>query len=200
MEMKPILIISALGYLLGSIPFGYLIVLFMRGADVRQTGSGNIGATNVSRTSPLLGVLTLFLDMLKGVAAVQLTNSLFPGTGYLPAMAALFAVLGHMFPPWLKFRGGKGVATALGSFLIVMPKAVVIALAIFLIIFLFFRYVSLASIVAVACLPIFIWLFTRSIPDLICSGGAALLIVLRHYQNLQRLLAGSESRLEWNRR
>ena len=117
--MSTLLIIAALSYLLGTIPFGYLLVRIFRGEDVRQSGSGNIGATNVSRTSPVLGVLTLLLDALKGTAAVALSYVVADRVVAIPyleqlALGALFAVLGHMFPVWLKFRGGKGVATGLG--------------------------------------------------------------------------------------
>src|ERR1700728_5456651 len=114
--MSTLVLIAAASYLLGSIPFGYLLVRIFRGEDVRQSGSGNIGATNVSRKSPVLGVATLLLDALKGTAAVALTSRVAGGMagGDQPelamAVAALFAVLGHMFPLWLKFRGGKGVA------------------------------------------------------------------------------------------
>ena len=112
-----------MSYLLGSIPFGYLLVRIFRGEDVRQSGSGNIGATNVSRKSPVLGALTLLLDALKGSAAVALSYVVADRMVAIPsleqlALAALFAVLGHMFPVWLKFRGGKGVATGLGAFVV----------------------------------------------------------------------------------
>src|SRR3984885_8086323 len=135
MNMNPYLIVAPVSYLLGSMPFGYLLVRMFTGEDVRTGGSGNIGATNVSRKSPALGVATLVLDALKGSVAVILTYR-FCNTGdvkpYLAmAIAALFAVLGHMFPIWLRFRGGKGVATALGSFFLITPKAVLVALGIF---------------------------------------------------------------------
>jgi len=115
---------AAFSYLLGSIPFGYVLLRIFRGQDVRQTGSGNIGATNVARSSPALGILTLLLDALKGAAAVAVTRALFPDPMMLAAVAALFAILGHIFPVWLRFRGGKGVATGLGSFLMLAPKIV----------------------------------------------------------------------------
>jgi len=126
--MYAFLFIAAVSYLLGSIPFGYLLVRIFRGEDVRQSGSGNIGATNVSRKSPLLGVLTLLLDALKGTAAVVLSYKLADRMVAIPtyeqlALAALFAVLGHMFPVWLRFRGGKGVATGLGSFVVIAPES-----------------------------------------------------------------------------
>src|SRR5689334_21914703 len=153
------LVIAAASYLLVSIPFGYLLVRIFRGEDVRKSGSGNIGATNVARKSPVLGVLTLLLDALKGSGAVALAYTLCGrmGTGNVPyraiSLAALFAVVGHVFPVWLKFRGGKGVATGLGSFVMIAPKAVLVAAAIFLVVVLVFRYVSLGSIVAVATFP-----------------------------------------------
>ena len=111
---------AAFSYLLGSIPFGYVLLRIFRGQDVRQTGSGNIGATNVARSSPALGILTLLLDALKGAAAVAVTRALFPDPMMLAAVAALYAILGHIFPVWLRFRGGKGVATGLGSFLMLV--------------------------------------------------------------------------------
>jgi len=151
-------VVAGLSYLLGSIPFGYLLVRVFRGQDVRKTGSGNIGATNVARSSPVLGVLTLVLDALKGFAAVFITRSSFPGQTKLMFVAALFAILGHLFPVWLKFRGGKGVATGLGSFLLLTPKAMLVMIGIFAVIVLIFRYVSFGSIVAVALFPFLAWL------------------------------------------
>ncbi|MGO8795508.1 MAG: glycerol-3-phosphate 1-O-acyltransferase PlsY [Candidatus Sulfotelmatobacter sp.] len=202
--MPTFFIIAAVSYLLGSIPFGYLLVKIFRGEDVRQSGSGNIGATNVSRKSPLLGSLTLILDALKGSAAVALAFHLSGGNviAVKPyqamAVAAFFAVLGHMFPLWLKFRGGKGVATGLGSFLIIAPKAVLVAAVIFIAVVLIFRYVSLASIIAVAAFPL-IAFEMRAYGDrpiaLVFMSGTSLLIVARHHENIRRLLAGTESRV-----
>jgi len=197
-------IIAALSYLLGSIPFGYLLVRVFRGEDVRQSGSGNIGATNVSRKSPWLGVVTLLLDALKGTAAVGLAYYLsgrMPG-GILPyremSMAGLFAVLGHMFPLWLKFRGGKGVATGLGSFVVIAPKAVLVAAAIFLAIVVIFRYVSLGSIMAAASFPLLVYGMRAygNVPiALVFTAATSLLIIARHHQNIRRLLAGTENRV-----
>jgi glycerol-3-phosphate acyltransferase PlsY len=206
--MSTLILIAAASYLLGSIPFGYLLVRIVRGEDVRQSGSGNIGATNVSRKSPMLGVLTLLLDAAKGFAAVLLAISLSRSTvapsAHYQAMslAALFAVAGHMFPLWLKFRGGKGVATGLGSFAIIAPKAVLIAAVIFIVVAAIFRYVSLASVVAVALFPSLAWSqheFGNSWQALACMGTASLLIVMKHYANMSRLLAGTESRIGANR-
>ena len=197
--MSPLLPIIVGAYLLGSIPFGYLLVRIFRGEDVRRSGSGNIGATNVSRTSPALGILTLLLDALKGFAAVLLAAH-FASSNSTRAMslAALCAVIGHMFPLWLKFRGGKGVATGLGSFLVIAPKAVLIAAAIFFILVLIFRYVSLGSVAAVALFPsLVLWSheYGNDWMAIAFMSLASLLIVLKHYKNILRLISGTESRL-----
>lgn len=193
--MSAILITIGLSYLLGSIPFGYLLIRAFRGEDVRKTGSGNIGATNVSRTSPALGLLTLLLDAGKGFAAVLLAHSLFPAEASLLSIAALFAIAGHIFPVWLKFRGGKGVATGTGSFLLLAPKAVLVTIAIFLLIVLAFRYISLASIVAVILFPLLFWrLHSAPGKSVLFVGIACALILLKHRQNIRRLAAGTEPR------
>ena len=207
--MADSLLIAAASYLLGSIPFGYLLVRMVRGEDVRKSGSGNIGATNVSRKSPLLGVITLLLDALKGTLAVVLAYHLRGGTtgGVKPyqtmAMAALFAVLGHIFPVWLRFRGGKGVATGLGSFFVIAPKAVLMAAGVFIVVVLIFRYVSLGSILAVASYPLF-FIFgmrTHGTPPmaLVFTVVASALIIAKHYENIRRLIAGTENRIGGNR-
>lgn len=201
-ELMNILLTAVMGYLLGSIPFGFLLVLTFRGLDIRQSGSGNIGATNVARSFPGLGLVTLILDALKGFAAVALTHAMFPGQKLLAVVAALFAIVGHMFPVWLKFRGGKGVATGLGAFLALTPKTILVMVAVFVVVALLFRYVSLGSIVAVALFPLLAWLLGD-------SGGsyrilalmtiAPALIIARHHQNIRRLLAGTEPRFQWRR-
>ena len=200
--MTAFVITAALSYLLGSIPFGYVLVRIFRGEDVRQSGSGNIGATNVSRTSPALGVLTLMLDALKGFAAVFLTRQLFPAHGILLGVSALVAIVGHMFPLWLKFRGGKGVATGLGSFLVLVPKTILVMVGIFIAIFLLFRYVSLASILTVALFPVLAWsLQPESAPPqiLACITASSLLIIAKHHENIRRLFAHTEPRFQWRR-
>ena len=223
--MASFLLIAVLSYLLGSIPFGYLLVRIFHGEDVRQSGSGNIGATNVSRKSPVLGVVTLLLDALKGSAAVlaalvwlrgefiswaSANGTWYPDRAWtaMPdavqarvvtgmALAALFAILGHVFPIWLRFRGGKGVATGLGAFVLIAPKTVLVAVCIFVVVVLVFRYVSLGSIIAVAVFPLLAWLlheYGNSWLALALMSLASLLIVARHHQNIRRLLAGTERR------
>jgi glycerol-3-phosphate acyltransferase PlsY len=192
-----LLLVVAGSYLLGSIPFGYLLVRIFHGEDVRRSGSGNIGATNVSRMSPVLGILTLLLDALKGAAAVWLTR-LVASSYTIMALAALFAVFGHMFPIWLGFRGGKGVATGLGSFAVIAPEAVLFAAGIFVVVVLIFRYVSLGSIIAVAFFPLLVF-ETHSYGNmptaLAFMATATLLIIAKHSQNIRRLHAGTENRL-----
>ena len=192
-------LILAAAYLLGSIPFGYLLVRIFRGEDVRQSGSGNIGATNVSRKSPTLGALTLLLDAAKGFFAVQLAtfSGFAPADPRLPrimAAAALLSIVGHMFPVWLRFRGGKGVATALGGFFRLCPLAVGAAIIIFVIVVLISRRVSLGSIVAAALFPATVWTLNLSHDPAVLAliGVSALLIIGRHYKNVRRLLSGEE--------
>ena len=193
------LIIVIIAYLLGSIPFGFVLVKLFRGEDVRSTGSGNIGATNVARTgSKGLAIATLALDALKGAVAVLLARFMAPDTGSpLPymAVAALAAVVGHLFPVWLRFKGGKGVATALGVFLVLFLKAVLISLAIFILVVAATRYVSLGSILAAIAFPVAAYFVAR--PDwqtLLPASAISLLIVIKHRANISRLLSGTEHR------
>jgi glycerol-3-phosphate acyltransferase PlsY len=168
-------------------------------------GSGNIGATNVLRSGGKgLGAATFLLDVIKGAAAVGLGallgRLLAPGTNPLDmeALAALFAVLGHMFPVWLRFRGGKGVATGFGVFLVAAPWAALAAIGVFALVFLVSRYVSLASIAGAASFPVFAWLLVtgdRTPFFIAVQFAVALIIIAKHHQNIRRLLAGSESRL-----
>lgn len=199
--MTAFLLTAAYSYLLGSIPFGYILVRTFRGQDVRQSGSGNIGATNVSRTSPRLGALTLVLDALKGLSAVVLTRALFPAHRGLTFAAALFAIVGHVFPVWLRFRGGKGVATGLGSFVMLTPKTILVMIAIFILVFLAFRYVSIASILSVALFPLLACILEPNINSrmLVIMAVASLIIIARHYENIRRLLNHTESRFQWRR-
>ena len=199
--MTAFLLTAAYSYFLGSIPFGYILVRTFRGQDVRQTGSGNIGATNVSRTSPRLGALTLMLDALKGLAAVVLTREIFPTHKGLMFAAALFAVVGHVFPVWLRFRGGKGVATGLGSFAVLTPKTVLVMIAIFILIFLAFRYVSIASILSVALFPLLASILEPGMNwrTVGVTAAASLIIIVRHRENIRRLLNHTEARFQWRR-
>ena len=204
-----IVLIAAAAYLLGSIPTGYLLVRLFRNEDIRAVGSGNIGATNVMRSgSKGLGIATFFLDMLKGCAAVWIGGLI--GSALIPeaphrsvqALAALCAVLGHMFPIWLKFRGGKGVATALGSFALLAPTSLQVTVGIFVAMVLLFRRVSLGSIVAVALFPLLAWRlhdYANSPRVLGIMAIASLLIIGRHHQNIHRLLIGTEPRFQWRR-
>ena len=199
MNMNPYLITTALSYLLGSIPFGYLLVRIFKGEDVRATGSGNIGATNVARKSPALGIATLVLDAAKGLAAVLVARVLFGGPHQQLVMttAAFFAVLGHLFPVWLKFRGGKGVATSLGAFILLTPKSILCLVVLFLIIAVAFRYVSLGSVAVAAAFPLLAWaLHEYADPrQLVLIALVSALVIWRHRQNIGRLATGTESKL-----
>lgn len=202
------LVILALAYLLGSIPFGYLLVRFFRQQDIRATGSGNIGATNVARAGKGLGLATLALDLAKGLAAVLIARHFAP---FLPALpspipsdfavtAGVFAILGHVFPIWLGLRGGKGVATALGVFLGIAPWAALASLLVFILLVFTTRLVSLASIAAAALIPLFALL---TVPDRspVFVGGVmfiALLVIVKHRSNIARLMRGQEDRFGSN--
>ena len=210
--MTPWLLTLLLAYLLGSIPFGYLLVRVFLHRDIRTSGSGNIGATNVARAgAKSLGIATLVLDLSKGLAAVLLAFFIARhATNFgtlsgvfdhdkafdLATLAAVAAVIGHCFPVWLAFRGGKGVATALGVFIVLVPKATFCILVIFVVVFLFTRYVSLASIMAAIAFPPFGFYFVRHPSPVVLFGFLfiPLLICIKHRANIQRLLAGKESR------
>lgn len=209
------IIVPVVAYLLGSIPFGLILARIFLGTDVRKIGSGNIGATNVMRAgSKKLGIATLVLDAAKGYAAVCIAWLLATRTAaaglapdhrrfyVLVGIAALAAMIGHIFPLWLKFKGGKGVATGVGVFLALVPKAVLIVLGIFVVIFAAFRYVSLASIIATAAFPVVAYLLMNSGDRLLVPFmfAASLLIIAKHHQNIRRLLSGTESRLEFTKR
>jgi glycerol-3-phosphate acyltransferase PlsY len=197
--MNPYVITAAVSYLLGSIPFGYLLVRIFKGEDVRASGSGNIGATNVARKSPFLGVATLVLDAAKGLAAVLVARALFSGPHQQLIMttAAFFAVLGHMFPVWLKFRGGKGVATSLGAFILLTPKSILCLVVLFLIIAVALRYVSLASVAVAVAFPLLVWALHEYVDSrqLIFIALVSALVIWKHRQNIGRIAAGTESKL-----
>jgi acyl phosphate:glycerol-3-phosphate acyltransferase len=202
-------------YLLGSIPTGYLLVRLFRNQDIRAVGSGNIGATNVLRTGGKgLGAATFVLDALKGCTAVWLASAVWSllvvtryevlGLSYhqFQAIAALCCVLGHMYPVWLRFKGGKGVATGFGVFLVAAPLAALSAIGVFFVVLAISRYVSLASILGALSFPVFAWFLSPN--DLTrperpvffaVQVTVALLIVAKHHQNIRRLFAGTERRI-----
>src|SRR5436853_3055543 len=194
------LVAILLAYFLGAIPFGVILAKLFGGADVRKAGSGNIGATNVARVSgPLAGILTLAFDTGKGAAAVWLADRVTNESATWMMVAALAVLLGHCFPAWLKFKGGKGVATALGVFLALCPLAAVSALLLFLLCVTYWRYVSLGSIAAAAAMPLLIYFLwaPRHAPPIIVDIGTlaiALLVIYKHDTNLQRLVEGTEPR------
>lgn len=184
-----------MAYLLGSISFGLLIAHKQKGIDIREHGSGNIGATNVFRVvGKKAGILTLLGDGLKGGVSVLLAQGL-GGSAMAMALAGLAVVLGHMFPVFSHFRGGKGVATGLGVFLILMPWATLLAGAIWITCCLIWRYVSVASMTAAFSLPIFAFFLGASNTFVIAGIGIGLLIIWRHQDNLERLWQGRESKI-----
>lgn len=214
--MRSIAVI-VVAYFLGSIPFGYLIVRATQGADVRETGSGGTGATNVSRRAgKTAGVVTLLLDALKGVAAVAIAkvilglpvfNEAAPSGASLEsaywwlAAAAIAVIVGHIFPVWLRFRGGKGVATGVGVFLMLTPLAVALAGVIFVLVVLRTRYVSLGSMLAAVAIPLFVLLgnaFVQPVdhlmPILSVAMAGAMLIMFAHRENIRRLISGAENK------
>ena len=194
--MNPWLPTLAVAYLLGSIPFGYLLIRLFRHQDIRESGSGNTGATNVAREAKGLGLLTLILDLGKAVAAILIARKLLPGSYDLQVAAAVAVILGHIYPVWLAFRGGKGVASAIGVFLMLAPKAALGTFVVFLIVVLLTRYVSLASILGAASFPLFGFYFVRHPSPTVIFGFLFIpaLIIWKHRSNIARLLAGTESR------
>jgi acyl phosphate:glycerol-3-phosphate acyltransferase len=200
-------------YLIGSIPFSFLVVKFMTGADLREVGSRNVGATNVARSfGKLPGIIALLLDMAKGYAAVELAE-LVTGSPHWPlpvgvdatplhsrafwvALCGLIAVLGHMFPVWLRFHGGKGVATATGVFLGLDPIAVFAGAIVFAIVVISTRFVSLASIVSSASVPVFLRFLTHApFWTINISIVIAISIIIKHHSNIARLTQGRERRM-----
>ena len=191
-------------YLLGSIPFGYLIVNATTGSDVRQTGSGGTGATNVSRTAGKgAGILTLVLDALKGAAAVLLAEFLLGSIDHAAwwiGACGVVAMLGHIFPVWLRFRGGKGVATGVGVFVILVPLAVLIAGVLFVVIVWTTRFVSLGSMLSAVAIPFIVWLLSllRPVPDvsamIVSTLAGAILIIYAHRANIGRLVNKTENK------
>jgi acyl phosphate:glycerol-3-phosphate acyltransferase len=198
--------IPVAAYLLGSIPFGLLLTRLFGGVDVRKSGSGNIGATNVARVAgPLAGILTLLCDAGKGAAAVWLAGRVSNESATWMMIAALAALLGHCFPIWLKFRGGKGVATAAGAFIVLCPAALLGSVIVFLLVVFFWRYVSLASISAAAAMPLLIYLLWaphHAPPPIVTFGAlaAAATIIYKHDGNIQRLVQGEEPKFSFGKK
>jgi len=195
--MNPWIVSIVIAYLLGSIPFGYLLVRIFRKQDIREQGSGNIGATNVARSgSKGLGLATLLLDLGKAYVAVAIAQHLAPGMYDVAVAAAVAAVVGHVFPVWLGFRGGKGVASALGVFLALTWPSALAVLLVFIAIFALTRYVSLASIVGSAAFPLFGFHFVGLRTPMVIFGFLfiPLLVIVKHHGNIRRLLSGTESR------
>jgi glycerol-3-phosphate acyltransferase PlsY len=199
--MMPLLAVL-IAYLLGAIPFGYLLVKWTTGADVRASGSGNIGATNVLRTTGRgAGVATLLLDIAKGYLAVWIAGRL---TGvdsiWMPA-AALAVMAGHAYPVFLRFQGGKAVASFIGAFLCLTPAAMLCALLVFVIVVAWTRHISLGSISAAATFPLAVWIVGHPQPPVFLAALlAGAFIVYRHRENIRRLHAGTEHRFSFGTR
>jgi len=188
---------TLMAYLLGSVPFGYVIVRWKKGIDVRATGSGSIGATNVMRNLGIAGFLATFLlDAGKGLAAVVCAKAITHDDSRWVASAAVAAILGHCFPVWLKFRGGKGVATGLGAFIGLSPVPLGLASLVFAVVVSLSRYVSLGSIVASASFPALLYIGDKPpLPVLLGAATGAAIIIVKHHANIRRLLNGTENRL-----
>lgn len=183
-----------LGYLAGSVPFAFLLARRV-GIDVRRAGSGNVGATNVLRTTGAWrGVTAMSLDVAKGAAAVLLAHTAGAGAGIAAASGAA-AVVGHIYPVWLRFHGGKGVAVAAGVFAVLAPLATAVAASLFLITVWSTRYVSLGSIAATVALPPVAWWAGAPTAVVVAAAGTGALIIFRHRSNLSRLRAGTERRM-----
>lgn len=184
-------------YLLGAIPFGYLLVRLTTGADVRASGSGNIGATNVLRTTGrAAAAATLLLDIAKGYAAVWVASALTQKSALWMSLAALGVMAGHAFPVFLRFRGGKAVASCVGAFLYLAPLPLAAVLVVWLVTVAASRYVSLGSVLAAGLLPLAVWLISHPpAPVTVAAAAAGAFIIWRHKSNLERLRAGQEHRL-----
>lgn len=195
-------LIPIIAYLLGSIPFGLIIVKLLGGPDIREAGSGNIGAANVTRNAgKFAGILTLLLDAAKGYFAVWLAAHFTHYNIRWMMVAAILAVIGHMFTVWLNFHGGKGVATGLGVFIPICWQAVAAAAVLWLIVVMFWRYASLGSVAAAATLPIFMYALYapgHAPPDFVNLGTLliAVLVIAKHKVNIERLVAGTEARID----
>jgi len=199
-------IVPVAAYFLGSIPFGLILAKLFAGRDVRKAGSGNIGATNVARVvGPFAGILTLLLDAAKGAVAVLLAARLSDANATWMMVASFFALFGHCYPLWLKFKGGKGVATAAGIFLALCPYAMMGALLLFILVVAYWRYVSLGSIAAACAIPLlmyFFWAPHHAPPHIVSFGslGIAIFVVYKHDANIQRLVEGVEPNFSFGKK
>jgi acyl phosphate:glycerol-3-phosphate acyltransferase len=183
------------GYLFGSIPFALLVPRGLAGVDVRRAGSGNVGSANVLRTSGVaMALLVMVLDIAKGAGSVLLADR-WSAAGATPAVAGLAAIVGHVYPIWLRFRGGKGVATACGVFAVLTPWAVLPAVALFVATVWATRVVSLGSLVAILALGPIAYALAAPRASWLAAAGASILIVFRHRSNVARLRAGTERRI-----
>ncbi len=188
-------ILICASYLIGAIPTGLLLTRLLGGEDIRKAGSGNIGATNVYRVAGRkLGLITLLGDCLKGVIPLVVAQQLFQIGGANLALIAIAAFIGHCFPVYLGFKGGKGVATALGIFLVLSPLSILGALAVFILVLWKWRYISLASISAAAVIPFLVLAFSQSLSLFAATLVIALLVIWRHSSNIARLRAGTENK------
>jgi glycerol-3-phosphate acyltransferase PlsY len=197
--MDLLYLIPFIAYLLGSSPFGYLLIKSAQGKDIRSFGSGNIGATNVFRKSRAAGILTLLLDGGKGYLAVLIAARLGGGPEW-QAAAAVAAIIGHVFTVWLRFKGGKGVATGCGAYLAIQPLAVSTTLVVFVLVLILTRYISASSIAATALFPLWAYLYGSPGGVFFWAVAGSALIVLKHYQNIRRLISGTESKLVFGTR
>lgn len=190
-----IAISTVLAYLIGGLPFGYLFVRFSLGKDVRTMGSGNIGATNVHRTAGRkAGIIVLFLDIVKGLVAVWLADIITHGSVAGLALAAAAVMIGHCYPLFLRFKGGKAVACFIGAFLYLAPISLLLALLIFIIVVALSKYISLGSIIAVLLFPVVMWFVQHpEKPLLFAAIFSAILIIYRHHANIGRLIRGKEN-------
>mgnify|MGYP000922691917 CR=1 FL=1 len=202
-------ILIVIAYILGSIPNALWIGKVFRGIDIREHGSKNTGSTNAARVlGAKLGILTLILDISKGTIPVTLSFFMkadllenMTGISSLdPIMVGIFAIIGHSFSLFMKFKGGKAVATTVGVFTVLVPKALLLAAVVFFVIFAVTRYVSVSSITAAISLPIFIFFLYWDVPYTIFGGIIAILIIVKHKSNIQRLLNGTESKFTINKK
>jgi glycerol-3-phosphate acyltransferase PlsY len=186
---------TLLAYLIGGLPFGYLFVRFTLGKDVRTMGSGNIGATNVHRSAGgKAGLIVLLLDIAKGFFAVWLASIATHGNDVAVSLAIVAVMLGHCYPVFLHFRGGKAVACFIGAFLFAAPMALLATSVLFVLVVAVTRFVSLGSILGALSFPLFFWFIDKPAPSLLCGSiFAAILIVYRHRGNIERLRTGTEN-------